>query len=277
LEKFEADQVLANTVGSNIDNKHMKNSTYPNTSETIKSTDDNGYSTSFKHNMMQNKEVQTEFPASMLEEYILDNRRRVLKLLRYPQGGANIFKDLHSSRINDELKTSMNPHSSSKYPNVSNSPKTFHKRIGLCDSLSSSAECLSPPLRPKKIPSPSPRLFQQYSIPSPATPNILDSSELIHKQQQGCYSNFLRSTSHPYSHSFDSQDYDTVNFQPLLQKPPRNLALSVEEEFKFQKEGKAGAKVGTPKLNHVRFASDGADIVRPKTNRPTSCLSLGMH
>ena len=58
-------------------------------------------------------------------------------------------------------------------------------------------------------------------------------------------------------------------------RPPRNLALSVnnvEEELKSQKQGKASAK-----LNHVRFASDGGDILRPQTNRPTSCLSLGMH
>jgi hypothetical protein len=277
LEKITVDQVPANTVGSNIDNNHMNNSTYPNTSESMKSTDHNIDSTSSKHSRMQNKEVQTEFPASMLEDYILENRRRVLKLLRYPQGGSNIFKDLPSSRINDELKTSMNPHSVTKYPNVSNSPKSFNKRIGLCDSLSSSAECLSPPLRPKKIQSASPRFCHQYSVPSSASPSILDSSELIHKHQQGCCSSILRSTSHPYSHSFDNQEFDTVNFQPLLQKPPRNLALSgntVEEELKFQKEGKGSAKIGTSK---VRFASEGGDIIRPPTNRPTSCLSLGMH
>ena len=47
---------------------------------------------------LSDKEVQTEFPAAMLEEYILEHRRRVLRLLRYPKnslshGGRNTFKD----------------------------------------------------------------------------------------------------------------------------------------------------------------------------------------
>ena len=60
---------------------------------------------------MQNKEVQTEFPAAMLEEYVLDNRRRILKLLRFPQNslsqtGRKTFKDLLECRMNEDMKTS---------------------------------------------------------------------------------------------------------------------------------------------------------------------------
>ena len=48
---------------------------------------------------MNNKEVQTDFPSGMLEEYVWENRRRVMKLLRYPQhslshGEGNKFEDM---------------------------------------------------------------------------------------------------------------------------------------------------------------------------------------
>ena len=48
---------------------------------------------------MSDKEVQTDFPSGMLEEYVWENRRRVLKLLRYPKyslshGQGNKFEDM---------------------------------------------------------------------------------------------------------------------------------------------------------------------------------------
>ena len=223
---------------------------------------------------MENKEVQTDFPATMLEEYILENRRRVLKLLRYPQqgGGGKLFKDLNPSNIQNNPQN--DPNLFSKGRNSPSSPKNYHTRLGLCENMSSSAECLTPPNGPKKRQS---MFCHQLSQPSPISPNILDSSNLAHNnRQQFAYRNVPRST-HPYTKSVDSQDIDTINFQPVLNKPPRNLALSVyddEKQLLDDEEGKVNKNGNNTKSNHVRFASDGG-VPLAQTKRPTSCLSLG--
>ena len=225
-----------------------------------------------KH-LMENKEIQTDFPAAMLEEYILTNRRRVLKLLKYPQGGGGkLFKDLTQSKANDELKS--NPHSPHNLRNVQTSPPNrYQARLGLCESLSSSAECLTPPSHQKK------NTFQhQLSQPSSGPSNTLDSSNLAHNRLQCSNKNVPRST-YSYTKSIDSEDLDTINFQPILQKPPRNLALSGcsgENDQVNEKEDKGNKKNSNGKPNHVRFASDGGTPLA-QTRRPISCLSLGSY
>ena len=216
---------------------------------------------------MENKETQTDFPAAMLEEYILTNRRRVLKLLKYPQGGGGkIFKDLNQSKGNDELKS--NPHSLHTSP-----PNRYQTRLGLCENLSSSAECLTPPSHQKKN-----TFHHQLSQPSSGPSNILDSSNLAHNRLQCSNKNVPRST-YSYTKSIDSEDLDTINFQPILQKPPRNLSLSGyggESDQVNEKEDKGNKKNSNGKPNHVRFASDGGTPLA-QTRRPTSCLSLGSY
>ena len=217
-----------------------------------------------RKNLMENKEIQTDFPAAMLEDYILSNRRRVLKLLKYPQGagGGKFFKDLGPSKINEDLKNLRNVQVSP--------PNRYQTRLGLCENLSSSAECLTPPSCPKK------NVFcHQLSQPSYGSPNILDSTTLAHNQLSSSNKNVPRLT-HSYTKSVDSQDLDTINFQPILQKPPRNLSLSGYSDVECEKDDKINKRNHTSKPNHVRFASDGGTPLA-QTRRPTSCLSLGTH
>ena len=227
-----------------------------------------------RKSLMENKEIQTDFPAAMLEEYILTNRRRVLKLLKYPQGGGGgkLFKDLTPSKCNEEFKN--NPHLHHNLRHIQTSPTNrYQTRLGMCESLSSSAECLTPPTCPRR------NTFQhQLSQPTSGPSNILDSSNLAHNRLPCSNKNVPRLT-HSYTKSINSQDIDTINFQPMLQKPPRNLSLSgysCENDQANEKEDMANKKNSNGKPNHVRFASDGGSPL-DQSRRPTSCLSLGRY
>ena len=106
----------------------------------------------------------------------------------------------------------------------------------------------------------------------------MDSSNLAHNRLQYSDKNVPKST-YSYTKSIDSDDLDTINFQPILQKPPRNLSLSAysgENDEVNEKEDKGNKKNSNGKPNHVRFASDGGTPLA-QTRRPISCLSLGSY
>ena len=169
--------------------------------------------------MMSDKEVQTDFPSGMLEEYVWENRRRVLKLLRYPKhslshGEGNKFEDMSFNATDAFIKPS----------NISGistaAPRPKMKSGG---SLSSSSDRISPPLKHTKISSTSPVSIHSTQ-PLPGPQNILDSSDLFKKHQKGYFKNLPKSRN-TYSQSFDSTDISSINFKSSLRKPPRNLSI----------------------------------------------------
>ena len=270
---MKQDEPIQSSKHFNLDTNHGK-TTSPSYRVEPKNKDD-----IHCRSTLSDKEVQTEFPAAMLEEYILEHRRRVLRLLRYPKnslshGGRNTFKDLFTSRVDEDSKKSSTPPYSNRYPNSFHNPKLVNTQTEICDNLSSSSECLASSFGTKKLSNHIP-LCHQISQPSCPSPNILDSSALSQKHQNGLYKNLER-FGHPYSHSFDNQDNDTYNFQSSLHKAPRNSELSghKEEDEAVTYGDKKDKIVNNSKSNHARFSNEGSGAIL-KTRRPTSCLSLG--
>ena len=222
---------------------------------------------------MRDKEVQTDFPSGMLEEYVWQNRRRVLKLLKYPQhslshGEGNKFDDMASTATDSFFKSS----------NVSGKSTTaLRQKMKLGGSLSPSSDRISPPLQHSKISNTLP-VYNQSTQPFPGPQNILDSSDLFKKHQRGYFRNLPKSRI-TYSQSFDGPDINSVNFKPSLQKPPRNLALTNmnddESALLPQKECDKN-QFKELRGNRMRDFSE-CDAKKSKAHKIGSCLSLGMN
>ena len=236
---------------------------------------------------LQNKEVQTEFPAGMLEEYVLENRRRVLKLLRYPPGLALSYNDrktvnTHPWRNNaNETKTFENVAQqlgakgevlqkryfspTNKTSNHRNCSATFNKQFESSTSGSVSPDSsLNVPIMKRHL-SNSPLLFRQRCLSESPPPPPLSLPELP-QQQKGHLKKIA--SSHPYAQSFDHQDPDTINFQPLLQRPPRNLALA---------ENNNDDDKGAKELNSERACFFIEKCTNKSHLKPPNSLSIGMN
>ena len=222
---------------------------------------------------MSDKEVQTDFPSGMLEEYVWENRRRVLKLLRYPKyslshGQGNKFEDMPFNVTDSFVKPS----------NISGRSTTaLRPKMKLGDSLSSSSDRISPPLQHTKISNTSP-VHNQSTQPFPGPQNILDSSDLFRKHQKGYFKNLPKSRN-TYSQSFDSTDISSINFKSSLRKPPRNLSLADtnDNESALQANKELDRKqIIDSRGNRMRVFSE-CDAKKSKGHKTGSCLSLGMN
>ena len=222
---------------------------------------------------MSDKEVQTDFPSGMLEEYVWENRRRVQKLLRYPQhslshGEGNKFEDMSCKATHSFVKPSNL---------ATRSTTALRPKMKLGGSLSSSSDRISPPLQHKKISNTLP-VYNQSTQPFPGPQNILDSSDLFKKHQRGYFRNLPRSRN-TYSQSFDSTDINSVNFKPSLQKPPRNLALTDTNDDESALPANEELDINLfneVRGNRLRVFSE-CDAQKSKAHKTGSCLSLGMN